>query len=37
MIAKDLRNHALDAVGVGMLAALRPGDARWIVNNRAEG
>jgi hypothetical protein len=30
-IDKDLRNHAIDAVGVGMLAALRPGDARWIV------
>jgi len=29
-------NHAIDAVGVGMLAALRPNDASWIVNKRAE-
>lgn len=35
-IDKDLRNHAIDAVGVGMLAALRPSDARHIVNKRAE-
>jgi Holliday junction resolvasome RuvABC endonuclease subunit len=36
-IDEGVRNHAIDAVGVGMLAALRPGDANWIVERRAEG
>lgn len=31
---KKLRNHALDAVGVGLLAALRPSAATTIVKGR---
>lgn len=35
MIAKSKRNHALDAVGIGLLVALRPEQADRIVNGRA--
>jgi hypothetical protein len=35
LVEKDLRTHALDGVGVGLLAALRPHLTTVIVDRRA--